>query len=436
MPRFPFAFFPAELESEFQRYYAEQSVAVARLGAILGAGLYIAFLFWDAVVDPTVVPKAAVIRCFISAYFLGCWVLLGRATLLHRIQIILSLGVSVAAIGVVLIIASMRDGLNVGLSGIVLVMMFNFGFLRLLFWPSLVSGAIAVLAYNAACLQAGLPSNTLIANNFFLISAFVAGATITFTIERLFRRQFLNEEEIQIERARADALMDNMIPRHIADRLKAGEKIVAESHGEATVLFADIVGFTSLTKKLTPAQLVEMLNEIFSMFDQLTEKHRVEKVKTVGDAYMAASGINGRILNSAEPVADFAIDLVRATREYAERSGYPLVMRVGIATGQVISGVIGIRKISYDLWGETVNLASRMETHSEHASIMVTETTYWRLRNCFELRPRGSVNLKGIGPVEAYVLLGRRNIPANDDRSQETSPPEKSHIQDGGWTAE
>jgi adenylate cyclase len=295
----------------------------------------------------------------------------------------------------------MHDGLTVGLSGLVLTLMFNFGFLRLLFWPSLVAGVIMVLAYNVAGAYVNLAGTLLITNNFFLVSALVAGASITYTLEKLFRRQFLNEKEIRLERAKADALLDNIIPHHIADRLKAGERIVAESHGEATVLFADLVGFTSLTKRLSPNHLIELLNDIFSILDELTEKHGVEKVKTVGDAYMAVSGVDGKLKNSAEAIADFALDMVKAIGEYAKASGYPIAMRVGIATGQLISGVIGIRKVSFDLWGETVNLASRMETHSEQGSIQVTETTYWRLHNHFELIPKGKLHLEGFGPTQS-----------------------------------
>jgi adenylate cyclase len=420
MPSFPFTSFPAELEREFQRYYAEYSAPVARLGALLGATLYLIFLFWDMVIDPAVAWKTVIIRSLVSAYFIGCWILLRQKSLLFLMQAILSVGVCVGGIGVVVIISLMHDGLTVGLSGLVLTLMFNFGFLRLLFWPSLVAGVIMVLAYNVAGAYVNLAGTLLITNNFFLVSALVAGASITYTLEKLFRRQFLNEKEIRLERAKADALLDNIIPHHIAHRLKAGERIVAESHGEATVLFADLVGFTSLTKRLSPNHLIELLNDIFSILDELTEKHGVEKVKTVGDAYMAVSGVDGKLKNSAEAIADFALDMVKAIGEYAKASGYPIAMRVGIATGQLISGVIGIRKVSFDLWGETVNLASRMETHSEQGSIQVTETTYWRLHNHFELIPKGKLHLEGFGPTEAYILVGRRTVPADARATQST----------------
>jgi len=274
--------------------------------------------------------------------------------------------------------------------------------------PSLFGGLSLMLAYNAAVLASGLRVDLAVTNNFFIISAIAAGSIVTFRYESLQRTSFLQDKEIESERARSEALIDNMLPRHIAARLKQGDQVIAESHGEAHVLFADLVGFTTLTKQLSPHHLVEVLNEIFSIADDLTEIHGVEKVKTVGDGYMAVSGIDGETRSAAESMANFALDLVSEVEGFAQRSGYPIAVRVGIATGQLISGVIGLRKLSFDLWGDTVNLASRMEQSSEQGQIQVTETTYWRLKESYRLEERGKVFLKGFGELNAYVLTGRQ----------------------------
>jgi len=414
MPRFPFSSFPAELEGEFQSFYAGHSVAVARMGALLGVGLYMAFLFWDHVVAPDLVPMTLAIRVAVSAYFIACWALLRKRSFLPWMQGLFSLGVSMAGIGVTLIIYQMPGGMIFGLAGLVVILMFNFGFLRLLFLPALAAGLVIVGSYNLAGIIKGLPATTLITNNFFLVSALFAGATITYTIERLYRAHFINQRKLVAERERADALIDNMLPRPIASRLKAGEEIAARSHGEATVLFADIIHFTELSKMLSAGQLIEMLDDLFSLYDGLTVQHGVEKVKTIGDAYMAVSGLDKLGGDSAEAMAEFALAMVRATDDYAKKSGYPLAIRVGISTGPVVAGVLGNRRISFDVWGETVNKASRIETHAGRNLPMVTDTTYWRLRDRFEMHPRGKIDLKGIGPVEAYELRGRKVCAAND----------------------
>jgi class 3 adenylate cyclase len=253
-----------------------------------------------------------------------------------------------------------------------------------------------------------LSFDLVIVYNFFLVSTLVSGAAVTYLLEGLFRREFLKSKELAAERAKSDNLIEGLFPARVAQRLKAGEATVAESHGEATILFSDLVGFTTLTRKLAPGHLVEVLTDYFSMLDALTEKHGVEKIKTVGDAYMVASGLNYERENSAEHIADFALEMVQAVRAYAERHHFPLAMRVGISTGQVVSGVIGVKKPLFDVWGDTVNLASRMESTSEAGQIQVSEATYWRLHESYELVPRGPIEVKGVGAVETFFLMGRK----------------------------
>jgi class 3 adenylate cyclase len=259
-----------------------------------------------------------------------------------------------------------------------------------------------------------LATDLVVVYNFFLVSTLVSGAAVTFLLEGLFRREFLKSRELDTERAKADSertksdnLIESLFPARVAQRLKAGEAIVAESHGEATILFSDLVGFTTLTRRLAPGHLVEILTDYFSMLDGLTEKHGVEKIKTVGDAYMVASGLNYERDNSAEHIADFALEMVEAIRRYAEQHHFPLALRVGISTGQVVSGVIGLKKPLFDVWGDTVNLASRMESTSEAGQIQVSEATYWRLQENYQLVPRGPIEVKGVGAIETFWLMGK-----------------------------
>jgi adenylate cyclase len=200
-------------------------------------------------------------------------------------------------------------------------------------------------------------------------------------------------------------LLVNTLPALIADRLQRGERVIADSHAEATVLFADLVGFSELSKRLSPPHLVELLNNLFSQFDEAAAQHGVEKIKTIGDCYMAASGVLGSSGNQVDAMADFAFEMLRIVHALGEQSGLPLDLRIGISTGPVISGVIGRRKYAYDLWGDTVNLASRMESDGRRGHIQVTEATYWRLCKRYRLERRGEMNVKGHPNTVVYDLL-------------------------------
>lgn len=228
------------------------------------------------------------------------------------------------------------------------------------------------------------------------------------------RRQM--ETELRQQRQQADRLLVNILPYQIAQRLKLGTRTIAESFNEVSVLFADLVDFTAATSKMTPRQLVKLLNEIFSMFDQLAEFYQLEKIKTIGDAYMVAGGLPTAKANHNEAIADFALDIVEAIKEFPRLDGCPFQLRVGINTGPVVAGVIGQRKFAYDLWGDTVNIASRMEATGEGQKIQVTPELYEILKDKFVLQKRGYVAVKGRGPMTTYWLLGKRtDIKDNGD---------------------
>jgi adenylate cyclase len=197
-----------------------------------------------------------------------------------------------------------------------------------------------------------------------------------------------------------------VLPASVADRLKESEETIADGFDSATVLFADIVGFTPFARDLPPADTVVLLDRIFAGWNELAERHGVEKIKTIGDAYMVAAGLPTPREDHAEAIAELALEM-GAEAERCAGSGAPLEVRIGIDAGPVVAGVIGRAKFSYDLWGDTVNTASRMESHGLPGEIQVTERTYERLRERFELRPRGTIEVKGKGPMTTYLLLGR-----------------------------
>lgn len=225
-------------------------------------------------------------------------------------------------------------------------------------------------------------------------------------IERTAELRQANQKLI-VEQEKSERLLLNILPETIASRLKDGHSI-ADGFAEVTILFADIVNFTQLSEQVSPAELVLLLNEIFSAFDCLTERYGLEKIKTIGDAYMVAGGIPNPCPDHAAAVAGMALDMRQEIAKFNQKHDQSCNIRIGINTGPVVAGVIGTKKFIYDLWGDTVNIASRMESHGIAGEIQVAAETYERLRDRYEFIPRGTIKVKGKGEMEAYLLVGRK----------------------------
>ncbi|MCU0424645.1 MAG: hypothetical protein MUF71_03350 [Candidatus Kapabacteria bacterium] len=210
------------------------------------------------------------------------------------------------------------------------------------------------------------------------------------------------------ERNKSEDLLLNILPSSIAERLKWGETTIVDTFDSATVLFTDMVGFTKIASRVSAEELIVMLNRMFSEFDKLAEKHGVEKIKTIGDAYMAVAGVPIPNDYHAEAVADMALDIMQAIRNLAEQENLPIQIRAGIHTGYLTAGVIGEKKFAYDLWGDTVNTASRMESSGEAGRVQCSEATYNALKDLFDFEERGTIEVKGKGAMKTYFVLGRK----------------------------
>ena len=225
----------------------------------------------------------------------------------------------------------------------------------------------------------------------------------------------------------SERLLRNVLPEAIVKRLKAGEQTIADGFPEATVVFVDLVNFVKLSTTMSPAAVVIVLNRIFSAFDALCEKYGVEKIKTIGDAYMLATGVPRPMKDHVSVAAKIALDMQELGKRLGTREDRSLSFRIGIHTGPVVAGIIGTRKFSYDLWGDTVNIASRMEANGAAGRIHVTRAIYEKLKGDFEFEARGMTHLKGIGDMETFFLEGAK--PGSEYRAMPLAPLEAA---DGG----
>jgi adenylate cyclase len=241
---------------------------------------------------------------------------------------------------------------------------------------------------------------------FFLLD--IAGVALVVFLVLLY---FVGERErmkaaLDAEHERSESLLLNVLPAPVAERLKRSSGVIADGFDGVTVLFADIVGFTPLSASLSPQEVVTVLDSLFSAFDQVVDRRGLEKIKTIGDAYMVAAGVPLPRPDHAQAVAELALEMRTELARVREEINAPLDIRVGIDTGPVVAGVIGKRKFIYDLWGDTVNTASRMESHSLPGEIQVTERAWTVLRDTHRFRERGVIEVKGKGPMRTFFLDG------------------------------
>jgi len=274
---------------------------------------------------------------------------------------------------------------------------------------------LTVLLYDAIAFTFG--HSSLVAAfsiNMALVSMGLIGALVARQLEGQAREAFLQRrtirkqlEALDAEKAKSDALLLNVLPHAIAERLKAEDRPIADGFADVSVLFADIVGFTKLSARLTPQQLVERLNELFSAFDDLLDRLRLEKIKTIGDAYMVVGGLNGG-KDHALALTELALDMLVRIQELSASHGEDFSVRIGIHSGPVVGGVIGKKKFIYDVWGDTVNVASRMESSGIPGAIHITHETYTRIRSMYVFEDRGEIEIKGKGPMRTWLVKERR----------------------------
>jgi adenylate cyclase len=234
-------------------------------------------------------------------------------------------------------------------------------------------------------------------NFFFVINLIGVGALV-------FMMVFYFVGQKNMFQQKSETLLLNILPKEIAAILKNESRTIADHYNEASVLFADMVGFTPLSAQLPPVEMVELLNEVFSFFDSLLDKYGVEKIRTIGDSYMVASGVPRGRSDHAQALVCMALDMQKYLATHTFRNGQRINFRIGINSGSMIAGVIGRRKFVYDVWGDAVNIASRMESHGLGGAVQITQTTYELIKDEFVCEPRGTVNVKGKGEMEVWLV--------------------------------
>jgi adenylate cyclase len=284
----------------------------------------------------------------------------------------------------------------------------------------LFTGIAGEVLFRDADLPIGFTSTMLALN-------VIGAGAVAFTLLATFANQ-RNEAlaALRVEQEKSELLLTNILPGSIAERLKAASKTIADHFDAASILFADVVDFTPFAQRLAPAEVVGILDQLFSHFDTLVERRGLEKIKTIGDAYMAAAGVPDPSPDHARKAALLALDMRAAVATSAVGGGSGLALRIGINSGPVVAGVIGSKRFLYDLWGDAVNTASRMESQSTPGEIQITRATYELLKDEFICRRRGTIEVKGKGQMETWYLEGPRSDDGRTDRGVNSEAREPS----------
>ena len=402
------------VEVAYQRQGGSESLTGFRITTAAAAVMWLI----AAVVIPTgtpIPPDLAIPVCYAMALLnWTAFLVSGHAYTLDRQHSIISLLTSLNGL-VILWLASTGGVLpGYGISAIMLLFAFGFVARTGFIFAAWRSAVIAFGFVVAAVLYPGEGS--------LLVDAFIFGAAVIGTLlalrllEQSRRRVFYQDivitrqaDALRLEKDRADALLLNVLPGPISSRLLAGERTIADEYPAVTVLFADIVGFTPLAARLPADEVVGLLGRLFARFDELVAARGLEKIKTIGDSYMAAGGLPEPLADNAARVVDLGLAMIDVARKEGDRTA-DLKLRVGVHSGPVIGGVIGHHKFTFDIWGETVNIASRQESHGIVGRVNISDATWRQVQHVFDAEPRGRIHLRGYGPMETYTILGRHGL--------------------------
>ena len=413
------------LERRYQDAYFDANIQYIRVATVLGAIAWASFgplaqlvvqergLFWERVVRYGLGVPSALLS-------LGLTYLPGYRRLW---QPVLAAGILFSGVIWVvhrsLVVDARPDW---GYAGNMLILIFAYILSRLQFRYSALVGLAIIVMHNVGTLLFTDETTTdLIFGDYFLLVTAVIGTIGAYFLERSQRLLYLREQELDEERGRSEGLLRNILPAQVADRLKrrdptADHGRIAQAYDEVTVVFADLVGFTRQSGLADPPEVVAVLDEVFRRFDAITERFGLETIKTIGDAYMAVAGVPESRSDDVEAAARAALTMRDDVRELRWPTGDPMHVRIGMATGPAVAGVIGRRKFAYDLWGVTVNTAARMESSGIPDEIQVSDGLHRRLDDRYRFSEGHVVDLEGMGPTTAWFLIGRNGSRESEGR--------------------
>ena len=411
--------FPEDIERQFRTDYYRSTRSSSRIALVLGLLLYSLFGILDMYAVPVSKDTVWFIRYVIVAPVTVLVLVTSYIDLFRSyVQPFMCVAVAVSGLGIVAMIAITTEtevGNRFYFSGLILISMWAYGLLRLRFWYAVLANVIIVAGYEYATIgiKQLLTSETgtviFIMHNFFFLGANVIGIVMSYTLERYSRREFLQKFTIQQQRDQSDKLLFNILPERVAEQLKQNDGVIAEEFDSASVLVADIVNFTPMSASFDPHMVVNMLNELFSHFDELVDKYDVEKIQVAGDGYMVAAGVPKPRPDHASVLARLALDMLEYVQGVEFLGGlHQIEVRIGLNSGPLIGGVIGRKKYFYAIWGDTVNTASRMESHGRSSRIQITRATYELLKDDFECEYIGEIHVKGKGQMEVWHLIGEK----------------------------
>jgi len=410
--------FPGDVEEAFRRYHSRNSLVVIRYAILLTIILYGLFAVLDVHAAPLSKQTIWLIRfAFVIPALIGVLIFSFHSYFPRIVQPMMVLVVFIDAAGILAMIdleSHGELGYQTYYAGLMLVIMAAHSMYRLRFVYATLSTIFVLVGYECIAIahQKLMVSEdgfaVFVSNNFFFVSSLILGMAASYFLEVYIRRVFAQRIKLGQEEEKSNRLLLNILPREIAATLKEREGIIAEHYDHASILFADVADFTSMSARMQPKEIVEFLNEIFSHFDYLAERHDLEKIKTIGDCYMMAAGVPRKCDNHAQVLTHVGLAMLRYVEGRSFGDVGRISLRIGINSGPVVAGVIGRAKFIYDLWGDTVNVASRMEYQGTNCKLQITANTYELIKKDFICEPKGSVAVKGRGVMPIWHVLAEK----------------------------
>jgi class 3 adenylate cyclase len=404
-----------DLESSFRADYFRHNIGNLRFAFIGGALLWI---IWGLFLDSHILSLAdqhldRLMRYGAFIPLLAAGFALSYTPFFHRVWelVVVAVAATTLLLWVYYVAHIVTLPAEYGYVGVILITAFTYTLLRLRFVLVMAITVVGITAYLSYSFSARyIVDVSRVLATLYLLTFGALGGVAAYRMELSTRRLFLRERQLDRERERSDGLLLNILPRAIVDRLKVAPQggRIAQAFDEVSVVFADAVGSTEQASRCTAEEFAETLDQLFRRFDEIADRHGLEKIKTVGDAYMAVAGAPVPTPNHATAAVAMAVDMVAEARQIRWPSGDPVEMRTGVASGPAVAGVIGQRKFAYDLWGDTVNLASRLQQIGEPGRVLVSESTADQLEGHYDFLDPIVLNLKGKGPTPARFLVGPR----------------------------